>query len=408
MADDTWSSGRVMGGLSSGEGLISHVRDPITKRKARKDREGKILDYQDEVEDPGEPDKRLLVLETEFAKVLRAMKRDTSILSGTLRQAWDDGTLRTLTKNSPLTATDAHISIIAHITGLELQSELDRTDMANGFLNRFLLACVRRSKVLPEGGDIPEGALIAIAHRVRSALDFGRRVGEVRRNPTARRRWAEVYPALSEGRPGMLGAVNGRAEAQVTRLSCLYAALDLSSEVRVDHLEAALALWGYCADSARYLFGDSLGDPETDKLCEALRAAGTTGLTRTQIAREVFKGHGSKQEIDRALQRLVDAGLGAVERERTGGRDVERWSLRSLSSLPSQTQRDTTGGALDRSDSEESERRVFPEEAVSWRYGEECEVSELTEPHDAAGPPMFSDGGGEWSPPDEPPQEDES
>jgi hypothetical protein len=37
-----------------------------------------------------------------------------------IREAWDTGTLTTLTKNSPLCATGAHISIIAHITEEEL------------------------------------------------------------------------------------------------------------------------------------------------------------------------------------------------------------------------------------------------------------------------------------------------
>ena len=401
MADATWSEGRVVTGLSSGEGLLFHVRDPITKRKARKDREGKILDYQDEIEDPGEPDKRLLVVETEFAKVLRAMKRDTSILSGTLRQAWDSGMLRTLTKNSPLRATDAHISVIAHVTGDELRSELDRTEVANGFLNRFLLACVRRSKCLPHGGDIPEGALVAIAHRVRAALDFGRRGGEMARTAGASARWEEVYPTLSEGKPGMLGAVTSRAEAQVTRLSCLYAVLDLSGDVAEAHLEAALALWRYCEDSARYLFGESLGEPVADKLREALRAAGPAGLTRTQITRDVFKNHISKQETDRGLQKLVDAGVASVEREQTGGRDIERWSLRSLGSHPSRTQQGGRGDVIGGRDSEESEIRAFTEEAISLGYGEESERCEPSEPSEVveSGPGLSSD----WEPPEEPP-----
>src|SRR3712207_8342266 len=52
----------------------------------------------------------------------------------------------------------------------------------------------------------------------------------------------------SEGAPGLFGAVTGRAEAHVLRLSCLYAALDMSDTVTVTHLRAALALWRYCED----------------------------------------------------------------------------------------------------------------------------------------------------------------
>ena len=71
-----------------------------------------------------------------------------------VRQAWDTGTLRTLTRNNPLTATDAHISIIGHITAEELRRHLTSTEAANGFANRFLWLPVRRSKQLPDGGNL--------------------------------------------------------------------------------------------------------------------------------------------------------------------------------------------------------------------------------------------------------------
>src|SRR4029077_3815744 len=54
-ADEEWKKNRIAGGLSSGEGLIWSVRDPITKTvKNRKS--GK---YEDELVDAGVSDKRL-------------------------------------------------------------------------------------------------------------------------------------------------------------------------------------------------------------------------------------------------------------------------------------------------------------------------------------------------------------
>ena len=41
-----------------------------------------------------------------------------------------------------------------------------------------------------------------------------------------------VYPALSEGRPGLLGSVIARAEAQVMRLALVYAVLDRSESIQ--------------------------------------------------------------------------------------------------------------------------------------------------------------------------------
>jgi hypothetical protein len=58
----------------------------------------------------------------------------------------------------------------------------------------------------------------------------------------------------------MVGAIIGRAEAQVLRLSALYAVLDRSRMIRTSHLLAALAFWEYAEDSAQRIFGDRLGD----------------------------------------------------------------------------------------------------------------------------------------------------
>jgi hypothetical protein len=126
-------------GLSSGEGLISAVRDPLTKL-VRDKQSGENLQ---EVVDEGANDKRLLVVESEFAQALDAASRHGSILSATIRCAWGGRELRTLTKNAPLKATNAHVTIIGHITSDELRAKLAETDRANtGF---YSWACAGRN-----------------------------------------------------------------------------------------------------------------------------------------------------------------------------------------------------------------------------------------------------------------------
>ena len=88
------------------------------------------------------------------------MRREGNTLSTTLRDAWDTGTLRTLTKNSPAVATGAHISIIGHVTELVVRRYLGETEQGNGFGNRFLWVCARRSKKLPFGGNLPARSLL--------------------------------------------------------------------------------------------------------------------------------------------------------------------------------------------------------------------------------------------------------
>ncbi|MBI2842380.1 MAG: DUF3987 domain-containing protein [Armatimonadetes bacterium] len=314
---------RNQSGLSSGEGLIWHVRDPIEKIEPVKERK-EIIRYEPVIVDHGVEDKRLLCIETEFASVLRVLARDGNTLSAVIRNAWDTGDLQSLTKNSPGVATAAHISIIGHITRDELLRYLDSTEAGNGFGNRFLWVCVKRSKCLPEGGNLQQCDLQPIGERLREICQFARSVGEMKRDEEARQLWREVYPDLSEGKPGLLGAMIARAEAQVMRLACVYALLDCSELIRLEHLKAALAVWRYCENSARYIFGDSLGDPVADELLKALRSA-NEGMTRTEISKH-FGRHKSAQEIGRALVTLHERGLVRREREEPAeGRPTERW-----------------------------------------------------------------------------------
>ena len=310
-ADTNWADARVMSGLSSEEGLIWAVRDPTYSKDG------------DKVLDIGVDDKRLLAVESEFAQQLKLMARESNILSTVIRQAWDNGNLRTITKNSPAQATGAHISIIGHITSLELRRYLNETELGNGFGNRFLWLCVKRSKVLPEPGRIDDGDLSQITARLVSTIEWARSVEEVRLSAKARQLWKEVYSKLSEGTAGLTGAVTSRGESQVNRLALIYALLDQSPRIQSRHLKAALALWDYAQASARFIFGESLGDPVADEVLAALRSS-PSGLTRTEIS-SLFGGHRKSGDIGRALVVLAQSGLASCKAEPTGGRPDEWW-----------------------------------------------------------------------------------
>jgi hypothetical protein len=322
LAAPEWAAGCIVGGLSSGEGLIWEARDPVTRREPIKEK-GIVVDYQEVETDAGVADKRRLVVETELSRVLRAQARDGNILSTIVRQAWDSGDLRVMTKQSPVRATGAHISILAHCTKEDLQRYLDSTEAANGFGNRFIWQVARRSQFLPDGGAVPVAELSALAERLAEALDFGAAVGEMQRDAEAREVWHAVYPALSGGRPGMVGALLGRAEAQVMRLACCYALLDLSATVRAPHLLAALALWTRAEASVRYIFGDSTGDPIADTILRALRGQGP--LDQTAI-RDLFNRHVKAGRLALALDQLSESGLVRCDKAATGGRPTTTWT----------------------------------------------------------------------------------
>ncbi len=119
LLDDGWVDQCIQSGLSSGEGLIWAVRDPVDKQG--KQGKGDNFGFEGVMEDAGIDDKRLLVIEPEFASTLRVLSREGNTLSPVIRQAWDQGNLRSMTKNSPACATGALISIIGHVTADELR-----------------------------------------------------------------------------------------------------------------------------------------------------------------------------------------------------------------------------------------------------------------------------------------------
>jgi hypothetical protein len=284
---------------------------------------GRVVGHEVVQVDAGEPDKRILIIEPEFAVTLKVIAREGNILSGLIRQAWDSGDLGTLTKQSPLRATGAHVSVIGHITEEELRRYLTETERANGFANRFLWLNVRRSKLLPRGAPVPDALLTGFLPELRDVVAQARAIETLARDEAAEALWAEVYPTLSAEEPGLVGAILNRAEAQVLRLSTLYALLDRAPAIGVPHLRAALAVWDYAAASARRIFGPRLGVPLADVILEALRTQGP--LSATAIS-ALFARHRSAEEIHHALALLDRLGRARPATRATRGRPATHWA----------------------------------------------------------------------------------
>lgn len=317
--EDKWEQ-RIESGLSSGEGLIWAVRDPIIETVAIREK-GRPTTYKDEQTDSGQSDKRLLVVEPEFARVLSAGQRQGNTLTAVIREAWDGKPLGLMTKTKKARCNEPHVSIISHITKEELLRCLSDTETANGYANRFLFICARRSSVLPLGGERIDWTDIQIG--LRSAINNARQTEEVPFDSEAREIWVSVYETLSTAKGGLFGSVIARAESQARRLACVYALLDESPYVRAKHLRAGLEAWRYCEDSCRSIFGDAIGDSTADEIIDALRRS-PLGMTRTELIHH-FQRHKKADEIGRALSLLQQSAKARSEREETGGRPTERW-----------------------------------------------------------------------------------
>jgi hypothetical protein len=297
---------RILTGLSSGEGVIWSVRDPTAQ-------------------DPGHTDQRLLVIEPEFAGVLRASSREISTLSPTLRSGWDGRPLAILTRTAPARASTAHITLIGHITQHELRRHTTSLELANGYINRVLLIACRRQRLLPEGGDPDPLRNTSLDRLLAAALRHARTAGQVRLDNHARELWHHAYRRLAaEPHDRIVAQITARAEAHVIRLALLYALTDGERHIRTTHLKAALALQNYAARSAAWALTGATGDPLAEQIHTVLSQR-PCGLTRSQIS-SMLHHNQPAVEIDTALQTLQTAGRATVTRQPTGGRPAQLWT----------------------------------------------------------------------------------
>jgi hypothetical protein len=336
--------------LSSGEGLVERVKDPEPSEG-----DGMVFSML--------PEQRLLCYESEFARPITAMRREGNTLSPLIRAAWDGETLDVLTRGkSRLRASNAHLSIVAHVTREELNKLLSQSvEVANGFANRFLWCLVRRTRRLPFGGNM--SALDSFSKPLADALARAKGIGEVTLKQDAMDLWDSVFDELSRVRAGAFGKATGRVLPQVMRLALVYALLDGSDSINADHLGAALAVWRYCEASARLLFGEGVDKgKEREQMPLALRLADaiakTPGINRKGLY-QAMGGHIKADDMSAALAWLKANGLAhpCPCKGEGAGRPPECWVPGPEPTPPDEGDGDGDGesDASERTDSSEGE-----------------------------------------------------
>jgi DNA primase (bacterial type) len=306
------------GPLSTGEGLAHHVRDETDEERERRQRQN-----------PNEPirekgDKRLIIQDEEFASGLACAKREGNTLSMGIRCFWDCGDYAPLTKNNPITVKGAHINIVTHITMQELAVCFGDVQAFNGFGNRFLWFCARRSKLVALPSRMPENELAPLQRELWLLVAHAQKRGTMILNADALELWENVYPELSKEHTGLAGSIINRAEAQTIRLALVYALLDGRGDIDVPNLQAALALWQYAQDSARYIFGDRSADPLEEKILETLRKGPQTA---TELSGALSRNI-PKERLQPLLQQLEAHQRITIAKRKRGGRPALVISLR--------------------------------------------------------------------------------
>lgn len=309
------------GPLSTGEGLAHHVRDESDEERERHQRQN-----------PNEPirekgDKRLIILDEEFASGLACTKREGNTLSMGIRCFWDSGDYAPLTKNNPVTVRGAHISILTHITMQELAVCLGEVQAVNGFGNRFLWICARRAKLVPLPSRMPDAELAPLQRELWRLVGLAQRRGTMTMTPPAVALWESLYTELSQEHSGLAGSIINRAEAQTLRLALIYALLDGAERIAENHLQAALAMWNYAQESALYIFGDRVADPLEEKVLEALKAG---PLTATELSAALNR-HVPRERLQPLLQQMEGQQRISILKQKNAGRPRLIISLRAIS-----------------------------------------------------------------------------
>ncbi|SBW05786.1 conserved hypothetical protein [uncultured delta proteobacterium] len=313
------------GPLSTGEGLAHHVRDETDEERERRQRQN-----------PNEPirekgDKRLIIQDEEFASGLACTKREGNTLSMGIRCFWDSGDYAPLTKNNPITVRGAHINIITHITMQELAVCLGEVQAVNGFGNRFLWICARRSKLVALPSRMPETELAPLQREMWRLVAQAQKRGAMSMNAHALELWESIYPELSHEHSGLAGSIINRAEAQTLRLALVYALLDGQGGIDETHLQAALAMWRYAQESALYIFGDRAADPLEERILEILKQG---PLAATELSAALNRNV-PKERLQPLLQQLEAQRRISVTHIKQNGRGRPRlvFALREINTV---------------------------------------------------------------------------
>jgi hypothetical protein len=264
-------------------------------------------------------DERLIVFEPAVTRALSVAARPTSPLTWALRNAWDGAPIELGGRSRKVTVEHHHVGVIAHATADQLRAQLSITDASASLVNRFVYALIRRARVLPDEGNVPPDLIARHGRRLAEAANAARGVAQVRRTPSAERRWRGIYEELAEDDPdGLLGIAVARSARHVLRLSLIYALADRAQSVGDSHVEAATALWRFARASAVHVLGEQRTDDIVGRLLGALHDAGSAGLTLTEQA-ALFGRNVPAARLAQARRRLEEDGLAVTSSQRRAG-----------------------------------------------------------------------------------------
>lgn len=280
-------------------------------------------------------DKRLWVVESEFANVLHQGRRNGNTLSAALRDCWDGVHLKPATKTNRVYASNPHMSLSGAISPSELTGLMNARELSNGFANRFLMIWAERTRILPFPKETPQSLVEHLAMKTLQVLEFvgADRPGEpdlLRMDLSASAQWryAQLYrdELNSDLGDGVISALLERQAPMLLRLAMLMALSQPESRIadilalNVEEHEEGVRVVISIVES-KYVGSDGLAKARRESKDQLLSTLG--------MFREALFGDPGRLDRDVWLARLADMLIDAeIPPGKTGLMERARAKLR--------------------------------------------------------------------------------
>ncbi|MEZ9651802.1 DUF3987 domain-containing protein [Vibrio lentus] len=291
------------GGLSTPEGLINMIRDT--------DSDNDVKGLEESL------GSQLFVIEEEMAAIFSLANNPKSNFNPYFRGFFDGTPVAPLTKYNKISCAKPHVAFYGHITPQELLTVVKSIDLFNGFLNRFPIYHAKREKSIPIPEAISVNLIEELASELIDILEWVKEEDrEMQRSNCFKLLWEEKYEQLRTLGPedSVERALLSRAAHYALMYSMIFAVMDKSKIINVEHLKAALAWIDYWHQSITYIYSteskrakytelEEKGKKVLDVIVREIKASEQDNIGKTPITK-AFSGKFSSQDISEILEHL--------------------------------------------------------------------------------------------------------